>query len=87
MNKTWKVEVYITDSTGTTSAEWFLSSSFLLVQPLDLQSILHFDYTIHGHLLQEKHGAIVVQMYLVTDLCFALTRGLNLVGKQYLACL
>ena len=37
---------------------------------------------VHGHLLQQKHGSYPVQMPLSTYLCFALSWGLNVVGKQ-----
>ena len=38
--------------------------------------------SIQGYLLQPKHGAYPVQMPLSTYLCFALSWGLNVVGKQ-----
>ena len=40
----------------------------------------------HGHLLQPKHDAHVVQMHWLTRLCFSLTWGFDLMGNQLQAC-
>ena len=85
-----KLEVHITDNQSRSSCHRVASDhEFTFSLSRELTKKKHnvlWLCAIHGHLLQPKHGASTVRMHLSTRVCFPLTWGLNLVGKQLQAC-
>ena len=70
VNKTWKVEVHITDNQSWNSCHRVVSDpEFILGSPIEpIKHNALWPCTIHGHLLQPKQGAPAVQMHLSTRL-------------------
>ena len=75
-------------SPGTPAVKCLLIMTLLSVQlysPTKRSAL--WPCTIHGRLLQPKHGVPAVWLPLSTCLCFALMGGFNLVGQQWQSCL
>ena len=81
-NKTGKVEVHITDNQSLNSCHKVaFDYKFTFSSAFESTKKKHYAFTIHGHLLQPKHGASAVWMHWSMCLSFALNGGLKFVGE------